>query len=206
MKTKFNTLIKIVPWLIGFLLSTAGMSLGYVFGSDTASLLGGEPGIWARLSKGFVWGGIIACLQWPIVRAVGVPPLRLIFASAVSFAVGYPFGQTIQGFFIYNWNLHLTGYWLCVVTFSLFLGVPQWLILRRHIRLAGLWILFNLAGWMLLEGLLSLNGGMNDIGYGIVTGLGLVWLVHSEQKNRRLNGSVNSTLIKAEKNGIIEAF
>ncbi|MBK7630154.1 MAG: hypothetical protein IPJ23_05545 [Ignavibacteriales bacterium] len=197
MKTRFNTLIKIIPWLIGFLLSTAGMSLGYVFGSDTASLMGGEPGIWARLSKGFVWGGVISCLQWPIVRAVGVSPLRLILAGAVGFAVGYPFGQTVQGFFIYNWNLHLTGYWLCIITFSLFLGVPQWLILRQQLKLANLWILLNVSGW-LLRGLLSLNGGMADFGYGIVTGLGLVWLVHSEQTNRSLNESVNSTFIQAE--------
>ncbi len=197
MKTKFNTLIKIIPWLIGFLLSTAGMSLGYVFGSDTASLMGGEPGIWARLGKGFVWGGVISCLQWPIVRAVGVSPLWLIFAGAVGFAVGYPFGQTIQGFFIYNWNLHLTGYWLCIITFGFFLGVPQWLILRQQLKRASLWILLNVAGW-LLRGLLSLNGGMADFGYGIVAGIGLVWLVHSEQKNRRLNESLNSTFIKAE--------
>jgi len=75
--------------------------------------------------------------------------------------------------------------------------VPEWLIIRRHIRLAGLWILFNFAGWM-LKGLLSINGGTADFGYGIVAGLGLVWLVHSEQKNRRLKESVNSTFIKAE--------
>jgi len=197
MKTKLNTWIKVIPWLVGFLLSTAGMSFGYVFGSDTASLLGGEPGIWARLGKGFVWGGVITCLQWPIVRAVGVPFLWFIFAGAVGFAVGYPFGQTIQGFFIYNWNLHLTGYWLCIITFGLFLGVPQWLILRQQLKRANLWILLNVSGW-LLRGLLSLNGGMADFGYGIVTGLGLVWLVHSEKTNRRLNESANSTLIKAE--------
>jgi hypothetical protein len=53
------------------------------------------------------------------------------------------------------------------------------------------------SGW-LLRGLLSLNGDMADFGYGIVTGLGLVWLVHSEKTNRRLNESANSTLIKAE--------
>ena len=197
MKTRFNTLIKIILWLIGFLLSTAGMSLGYVFGSDTASLMGGEPGIWASLSKGFVWGGVISCLQWPIVRAVGVSPLRLILAGAFGCAVGYPFGQTVQGFFIYNWNLHLTGYWLCIITFGLFLGLPQWLILRQQLKRANLWILLNVSGW-LLRGLLSLNGGMADFGYGIVTGLGLVWLVHSEKTNRRLNESANSTFIQAE--------
>ncbi|MCU0342870.1 MAG: hypothetical protein MUF28_03500 [Ignavibacterium sp.] len=45
MKTKLNTWIKIVPWIIGFLLSTAAMSLGYILGSDKANLMGGEPGI-----------------------------------------------------------------------------------------------------------------------------------------------------------------
>jgi hypothetical protein len=67
MTPQINTLIKIKPWLIGVLLSTAAMFLGYELGSDTARLLGGEPGIWARMGKGLVWGVVIAGLQWPIV-------------------------------------------------------------------------------------------------------------------------------------------
>jgi hypothetical protein len=179
MSTKLNTWIKILPWLLAFLLSTAGMFLGYSFGSDTASLLGGEPGIWARLGKGFVWGAIIAGLQWFIVRIAGVPPIRFIVASAVSFAVGYPFGQTIQGIIVYNWSLDMTGYWSAVVTFGLFLGVPQWWIFRRYMRHASLWIVFSMIGW-LVTGLEWLIGGMAGFGYGIVTGLGLVWLVHPQ--------------------------
>jgi len=186
MKTKLNTWIKIIPWLIGFLLSTAGMYLGYNLGSEIASLMGGEPGIWARLGKGLVWGGVISCLQWLIVRAVGVPPLRFIFAGAVSFAVGYPFGQTIQGFFIYNWDLNLAGYWLCITTFGLFLGVPQWLILRQQSKRANLWILFSLIGWI-LTGVSWINfggnSGIESIWYGIITGFGLVWIVHSSKSN-----------------------
>lgn len=176
MTQKLSTWFKIKPWLIGVLLSIAAMSLGYNFGSDTAALLGGEPGIWARLSKGLVWGGVIAALQWPIVRSVGVPPAWFIAVSAVSFAVGYPLGQTIQGFFIYNWSMHLTGYWSAVITFGLFLGVPQWWIFRRHLKRASLWILFSVAGWI-LRGTL----GLDCILYGIVTGLGLVWLVNFQR-------------------------
>lgn len=193
MKTKLNTWIKIIPWLIGFLLSTAGMYLGYNLGSEIASLMGGEPGIWARLGKGFIWGGVIACLQWPIVRVVGVPPLWFVFAGAIAFAIGYPFGQTIQGFFIYNWNLHLTGYWLCVTTFGLFLGVSQWLVLRHQLKRASIWILFSLIGWI-LTGLAWINfggdSGVESISYGIITGFGLAWIVNSKQIKRKNDKSI----------------
>jgi hypothetical protein len=183
MTTRLVTWINIRPWLIGVLLSTAGMFLGYDLGSGAARLLGGEPAIWARLSKGFVWGGVVAGLQWPIVRAVGVLPIRFLMASAVSFAVGYPLGQTLQGFFVHNWSLHLTGYWSAVAAFGLFLGLPQWWILRRHIRRASLWVVFSVIGWM-LTGLAWISfragDGLDSIVYGIVTGLGLVWLVRSQ--------------------------
>jgi hypothetical protein len=193
MKKKIDSWNKIIPWLFGFLLSTAGMFLGYNLGSDTASLLGGEPGILARLGKGFVWGGVIASLQWPIIRTVGVLPLRFIFAGAVGFTIGYPFGQTIQSFLIYNWNLHLTGYWLCVTTFGLFIGVTQWLILRQQMNHASLWILFSVIGWI-LTGLAWLNSGSNSgiesILYGIITGFGFVWIVHFQNQTKD-NGAVN---------------
>jgi hypothetical protein len=184
MKTKLNTLTKIIPWLLGVLLSAAGMFLGYNFGSDIASFLGGEPGIWARLGKGFVWGGVIACLQWPVVRSVGVPPLWFIVASAVGFAVGYPFGQTIQAAFIHYWSLHWLGFWSATITFGLFLSVPQWLIFRRYFKHAGLWVLFSVAGWIFTE-LMWTSGGTIGIEFGIVTGFTLVWLVHTKSLNRK---------------------
>jgi len=188
----------IIPWLIGFILSTAGMLLGYNLGSDTASLLGGEPEIWARIGKGLVWGGIIAGLQWPIVRTVGVPPLRFIVASGISFAVGCPIGQTFQAIILNNWNLNYTGYWSAVVAFGLFLGVAQWWIFRRHMQRASLWILFSVIGWI-LTGLAWINfggsSGVDSILYGIVTGLGLVWMVHSQQSKLKVKGSINETVI-----------
>ncbi len=120
------------------------MFLGYELGSETARLLGGEPGIWARLAKGFVWGGLVAGLQWPIVRAVGVRPLSFVVASAVAFAVGYPFGQTIQGILS---SLHwICGYGSALATFGLFLGIPQWWVFRHHMRRRGLWILVSVIG------------------------------------------------------------
>jgi len=193
MTTQLNTRINIKPWLIGVLLSTAAMFLGYNFGSDTARLLGGEPGIWARIGKGLVWGGVIAGLQWPIVRAVGVLPVRFIVASAVGFAVGYPFGGNIQGIMVLNWSLNwIWGYGSALAIYGLFLGMPQWWIFHRHMQHASLWILFSVIGWI-LTGVAWINfhgaSGEDSITYGIVTGLGLVWLVHSQPPNVNVKAS-----------------
>ncbi len=79
METKLNTWVRIIPWLIGFLLSTAGMFLGYNLGSDIASLLGGEPETWARLGKGFVWGGVISCPAMPNSSSSWRAPFAVYF-------------------------------------------------------------------------------------------------------------------------------
>ena len=179
---------RVWPWLIGVLLCAAAMMVGYEFGTETASLLGGEPGTWARLGKGCVWGGVIAGLQWPVARAAGVPPVPFVAASAVSLAVGYPLGQTLQLIIVQYWGLQWTGYWCAVVTFALSLGVPQWWILRRYLKHASLWILFSVTGWM-LTGVVWLNGGRGGFEYGLVTGLGLVWLVRFHRSDLATNGS-----------------
>jgi hypothetical protein len=174
---------KIKPWVVAVLLSSAAMFLGYEFGSEAAKLLGGEPGIWARVSKGIVWGGVIAGMQWPIVRTVVMHPARFIVASTVCFAVGYPLGQTIQAIFVQQWNLHLMGYWLAIATFGLCLSLPQWWILRRQMQRASLWILVSVVGWLLSGA--SWTGPrvdvLDSVMYGMVAGLGLVWLVRSQR-------------------------
>jgi hypothetical protein len=183
MTTRLITWTNIKPGLVGVLLSSAGMFLGYELGSETARLLGGEPLIWARISKGLVWGAVIGGLQWPIVRAVGVLPVRFLVASAAGFAAGYPLGQTIQANMVFHWGLHLTGYWSAIAAFGLFLGVPQWWIFRRHMKRASLWVLFSVIGWM-LTGVarigLRAGDGLDYLWYGIVTGLGLAWLARSQ--------------------------
>lgn len=183
MTRRLITWTNVKAGLIGLLLSSAGMFLGYELGSETARLLGGEPLIWARIGKGLVWGAFLGGLQWPIVRAVGVLPVRFLVVSAVGFAAGYPLGQTIQANIVFHWGLPLTGYWSAVAAFGLFLGVPQWWIFRRHMKRASLWVLFSVVGWM-LTGLAWMSfragDGLDSLVYGIVTGLGLVWLARSQ--------------------------
>lgn len=76
-----------------------------------------------------------------------------------------------------------TGYWSAIAAFGLFLGVSQWWILRRHMKRASLWVLFSVIGWMLTGPArigFGTGDGLDSILYGIVTGLGLVWLAHSQ--------------------------
>jgi hypothetical protein len=184
MTKQSNTRINIKRWLYGFivvLLSSAGMFLGWNLGSDTAGLLGGEPGILAQVGKGLVWGVVIAVMQWFIVRSLGVPIIRFLVASGVGFAVGYPLGQNIVSMMNLDlsWKLQYVS---ALTIYGLSLTVPQWLIFRRHMKRANLWILFSMIGWA-LAGVawlrFGVNSGVEAIAYGIVTGLGLVWLVHS---------------------------
>jgi hypothetical protein len=188
MTKKSNTRINIKRWLCGFivvLLSSAGMFLGWNLGSDTAGLLGGEPGILAQVGKGLVWGVVIAVMQWFIVRSLGVPIIRFLVASGVGFAVGYPLGQNIVSMMNLDlsWKLQYVS---ALTIYGLSLTVPQWLIFRRHMKRANLWILFSMIGWA-LAGVawlrFGVNTGVESIAYGIVTGLGLVWLVHSPRTN-----------------------
>jgi hypothetical protein len=188
MTKQSNTRINIKLWLngvIGVLLSSAGMFLGWNLGSVTASLLGGEPGILAQVGKGLVWGVVIAGMQWFIVRGLGVPTIRFLVASAVGFAVGYPLGQRIVSMMNLDlsWKLQFVS---AITIYGLSLTVPQWWIFRRHMKRASLWILFSMIGWM-LAGVAWLSFGVNtggeSIAYGIVPGLGLFWLVRSPRTN-----------------------
>ena len=188
MTKQSNTRINIKLWrdgVIGVLLSSAGMFLGWNLGSVTAGLLGGEPGICAQVGKGLIWGVVMAGMQLFIVRALGVPTIQFLVASAVGFAVGYPLGQSVAPMM----DLGLGWKWefgSAIAIYGLSLTVPQWWIFRRHIQRAGLWILFSVIGWI-LTGVtwisFGVNSGVDDIAYGIVTGLGLVWLVHSPRTN-----------------------
>ena len=114
--------------------------------------------------------------------------MSFVSVSAVGFAVGYPLGQTVQLHLVQHWSLHLTGYWCAVAIFSLSLGVPQWWVLRQHLTHASLWILVSVTGWM-LTGVVWLGGGKGGCEYGIVTGLGLVWLVRCHRSGLAANGS-----------------
>jgi hypothetical protein len=177
------------PWLVGVLLSAAGMLLGYDLGSETARLLGGEPAIWARMGKGLVWGGVMAALQWPIVRALGVHLSTLFAVSAVGFAVGYPLGQTIQSVIVQDRSLNwIWGYLSALAAFGFSLGISQWWVFRRKMQRSSLWILFSMIGW-LLTGVAWLSfragDGLDSVAYGVVSGLGLVWLVSSQPMSNR---------------------
>lgn len=166
------------PWVLGVALSTLGMEFGFQWGNAVADITGGEPGIWERIGKGFVWGGVIGGLQWPVVRGRGVPFVRTLLFSAAALAIGYPLGQTVQAAFTLQLGLPMIGYWSAITVFGLSLGLAQWVVFRGRVRRAGLWILCSLAGW-LASGALWLTNGSAGIEYGAIAGLGLAWLART---------------------------
>ena len=187
-----NTRTNIKRWLYVFmcvLLSSAGMFLGWNLGSSTAGLLGGEPGLLAQAGKGLVWGVVIAVMQWLIVRGLGVSIIRFLAASAVGFAAGYPLGQRIVAMMNLDlsWKLQYAS---ALAIYGTSLTVPQWWVLRRHMKRANLWILFSMTGWA-LAGVgwyrFGVNSGMESIAYGIAAGPGLFWLARSPRTNKAAN-------------------
>jgi len=76
------------------------------------------------------------------------------------------------------------GYGSALAVYGLSLGLPQWWVLRKRVRRAGLWIPFSVIGWELTGvAWISFGGasGEDSLLYGVVTGLGLVWLVQARR-------------------------
>ncbi|HRQ39123.1 MAG TPA: hypothetical protein PLD25_14530 [Chloroflexota bacterium] len=181
--------LKTKPWIVGCLLSAAAIGVGFFLGwtvlTVTTNNFAREPVMWDRVIEGFFRGVIIAGLQWPIVRSVGVRPVPFLLASGIGLAIGYPIGQFIAE----PWGLELPWVWAFAI-YGLSLGISQWLILRSHVKSGWLWIPLSTISWMLtivIWGNLMNSGmdfvaglGLGSVMYGLVAGAGLVWLVESQ--------------------------
>ncbi len=175
----------IKPWIIACLLCTAAMGMGFFLGwavlTATTDNFIRDPETWDRVIEGFVRGMLVASLQWPIVRVAGVRAIPFMVASGVGLAVGYPTGQ-----FVSDWGFGLPWVWAFAI-YGLLLGVPQWLVIRSHVKGGWIWIPISTIGWMLtilvwggvMDSELGFVGGLGvgAILFGLIFGTGLVWLV-----------------------------
>ena len=75
--------------------------------------------------------GWVLCLQW-----VGATIMGLAAGTAVVGTLKNIFAVTLPG----DWSAVMTGAWV---------GLTQWVVLRRHLSRAGLWVLASTAGWVL---------------------------------------------------------
>lgn len=188
-------------WLQWVLANAAPFLLVYVLIASIGALLGHDAqGVlsyivlvltlvmlqWAVLRQkveGARWWLLVTLLGIPLGAAVGIPVLAMMDVS----------GQEVLG--------ALVG----ITLFGSVLGLMQWLVLRRHVRGAGWWILASAASWLLYvvldistrkAGLLlpgyELFGNLGQIevamlgyaflSYGVITGLLLVWLLARRER------------------------
>lgn len=141
--------------------------------------------IYMAVSTGMM-GAALGLTQWwvlrGLLRGIGwwVPAtiLGYLLASAARFVVPCELNPAVCG----------SG---MLGTMGLAVGVCQWVVLRKHVRRAGWWIVITLGGWLLafvVTGLAFMTGLYVEpfdmvaalLGPSAVTGAGLVWLMHDE--------------------------
>ncbi len=168
-------------WLLWVLANAVGWGVGGPVGVELESI--GDPsGSLTSLSTpsiimagylGVAVGGILtAALQWVVLRGQVRRAARWIAASVVAAAA---VGVVVFAVGAVDADV---GWVLGAGSFGTFVGVLQWLMLRRQFTGAGWWILASTAGWVVA---LPVGGffGWAALGtvYGVVTGSHLLWLL-----------------------------
>jgi hypothetical protein len=167
----------ILPWMLA---TMAGVVLGILslLTLATGLALAGTSTVLVGLIGGAGLGGGIGIAQWLVLRRhiasagwwvlvsvvggmIGVA-LGLVLSDALRPLISTLLGEAIQsrptGPRLALSNTVAVGAAGAVV--GVILGSAQWLVLRRHVRSAGRWIVASCLGWM--AGL-SLSAGMIDV-------------------------------------------
>jgi hypothetical protein len=183
------TLLSTVGLAAGMLLTLLGLWLSAMLGSSL------DEDLFASLVLLPLMGLSLGFFEWLLLRRMFVRIGWWIMATLLGWAAGFP-----ASFAIFQGLMGLTGEQITgalagvlqVSLFAVLVGILQWLILRRHVRLAAWWIVASLVGWnaaLALGGpgalVISAQIYLTGLVYGLVTGLALVILL-SQHKNKRL--------------------
>jgi hypothetical protein len=176
-----------LAWLLMHMLIWA-LAGAWIFGLDSSF-----DTLRQALTLGAVLGLLLGLGQWLILRRhlarLHGWPLLSVAGLTGGIALGYGVGSALQA-------LDGIATLASVATGALFLGLLQWLLLRRHLRAAIWWLPATLlawglglpAGWILvilgfiLEPTLSLPGGLltgllTGLIGGAISGVALIWLL-----------------------------
>ncbi|MFH1881839.1 MAG: hypothetical protein ABIL62_03890, partial [Planctomycetota bacterium] len=129
---------------------------------------------------------------WILATAIGFP-LGVGMGVAVAFTIGQSISQSISDLSVANTILFI----LSLIGLPFGPGIAQWLVLRRQVKRASLWILANAIG-LFIGFLPNINFGGYEIGvveagvtaalgggiYGTITGPVLVWLLRNLSSQR----------------------
>ena len=128
------------PWWV--LLSAVGGGVGFALGlaaAEAVSRILARPVFEAVLYG--ILGTSVAILQWLVLRAHVPQASRWVLASAVGWTLVGALADLVEI------RAGLMALWPAIVGAAV--GAFQWLVLRRHVRLAGLWIVASASGWVL---------------------------------------------------------
>lgn len=181
-------------WLI-WLLTTgiAGAFIGYMAAPTDF--------FWELIASGFVVG----IAQWTVLRNYIKSSIWWIPVSGFGWILGIYLMVFTGGIlnpvieFLKSTGIFWEVFWLNIVrqpiNFAV-LGFAQWLVLRRHFRYAGWWILAStLSG--IVRGAVgsyvcaatckfgggSISNGVSWAASGLITGILLLWLINNHRKN-----------------------
>ncbi len=142
-------------WLQWVLATTVGWALGLV--------LGGEIGI----------GVFIGIAQWLVLRRYFVNAGWWVLTSSVGWLAGWAI--VVSGLIVPSGGGLVTSIIVGAI-FGITMGLGQWLVLRRWVNWASMWILLSVPGWTIaLTGLLgSILAG---VAVGAITGFAFDFLL-----------------------------
>ncbi len=131
-------------WVQWVLATTGGWILGLV--------LGGEIGI----------GAFVGITQWLVLRRYFSGAGWWVLASGAAWIAGW---SLVTSGLIVPPGAGLINTMIAGAVFGLSIGVAQWFVLRRWVKLASVWILLSVPGWTL-----GIVGVLGSILVGAVVG------------------------------------
>jgi len=175
-------------WPCWVLLSAIGGGVGFALGlaaAEAATRILARPVFEAVLYG--ILGTSVAILQWLVLRAHVPQASWWVLASAMGWTLVGALADLVQI------KAGLATLWPAIVGAAV--GAFQWLVLRKHVHLAGLWIVASASGWVLswhaatgMDKIVATIVSSEKVGLallfaiftavvGAFTGLALVWLL-----------------------------
>lgn len=137
MTTGTPTLGLWLKWMATFLGFPIGGSLAYL-------LVRSMDGIAKPAIGGLVTGLVLGIAQWLVLRQVMALRGWWIIATGIGLAAGLALSVALSGT-----SIELRPLIVRAVMTGGVLGIAQWLLLRRHVAAAGVWIAVVTIGWAL---------------------------------------------------------